>query len=468
MNKTRKALVYLFLDFVLSSCAWFVFFVMRRFVFENSAETSDHKAFEQIVPAMIIGTYWVFLYGLGGLYVDPYRKSRLREFFQILKFTLFGVILIFFLVFLDDLRPNTISYQFYGYYFLIQFLIIASIHFLLSTITNIRIRKRKIGFPTLIIGSGDQARKIWKEIDSARKSLGFKVIGYVPIPEAESNHFYGKLKRLGVLPQLREVIQKRKIEEVIIALDRENKEMLLEIVQLLEGTSAKVKIVPGIYDYILGSVKTTHILGSPLVEIFPDILSTSEKFAKRAMDVAVSTTFLVLFSPLYLMLAIAVKGNSRGPVFFRQERIGKGGAPFKIIKFRTMVVDAEKLSGPALSSDNDPRITKVGRFLRKSRLDEIPQFWNVLKGDMSLVGPRPERQFFIDQIVVKAPHYRHLQRVKPGITSWGQVKFGYAENVDEMIERLTFDILYIENISLLLDIKIILYTVIVMIEGRGK
>lgn len=467
MNKTRKAFTYFLLDFLLSSSAWFLFFIMRRFVFENSAETSDPKAFDQIVPALIIGSYWVFLYGLGGLYVDPYRKSRLREFFQIFKFSLVGVILIFFLVFLDDPRPSTIPYRFYGYYFIIQFSIIATIHFILSTITNIRIRKRKIGFPTLIIGSGDQAMKIWKELNSMRKSLGFRVVGYIPIPDADVNHFYGKLKRVGQLNQLREIIGKRKIEEVIIALDREDKMMLMEIVQLLEGTTAKVKIVPGIYDYILGSVKTTHILGSPLVEIFPDILSTSEKFAKRAMDIAVSITFLVIFSPLYLLLAILVKTNSKGPAFFRQERIGKGGTPFKIIKFRTMVIDAEK-AGPALSSDHDPRITKVGRFLRKSRLDEIPQFWNVLKGDMSLVGPRPERQFFIDQIVQKAPHYRHLQRVKPGITSWGQVKFGYAENVDQMIERLTFDILYIENISLLLDLKIMLYTVIVMIEGRGK
>ncbi|MCL4142090.1 UNVERIFIED_CONTAM: hypothetical protein GTU68_046685 [Idotea baltica] len=159
--------------------------------------------------------------------------------------------------------------------------------------------------------------------------------------------------------------------------------------------------------------------------------------------------------------------DSKGPIFYSQERIGKQGQPFKILKFRTMHTDAEK-AGPALSSDHDPRITKVGKWLRKLRLDELPQFWNVLIGEMSIVGPRPERQFFIDQIVKIAPHYRHLHKVRPGITSWGQVKYGYASNVTEMVQRLQFDILYLENMSLALDLKIILYTIIVIVEGRGK
>lgn len=468
MNKTRKALTYLLLDFAVSYGVWILFFLMRRYVFENATFAfSDKKAYVQLIPAAIIAFYWVFLYAVGGLYSDPYRKSRLREFFQVLKFTLLGVIIIFFRIFLDDPKPADIPYRFYLYYFLIQFLSIAVVHFIISSNTNSRIRKRKIGFPTIILGCGDQAFRIWNELKSMRKSLGFDIIGFVSPPEADKNLFYGKLKHFGDISRLREIISRRKIEEVIIALDQGDKSQLMDVIQMLEGTSARVKIVPGIYDYILGSVKTTHILGSPLIEIFPDILSTPEKFLKRAIDVSASLLFLLIFSPVYLAIALAVKIDSKGPVFFRQERIGKGGEPFKIIKFRTMVTDAEKF-GPALSSDHDPRITKVGRFLRKTRLDEIPQFWNVVKGEMSLVGPRPERQFFIDQIVEKAPHYRHLHRVRPGITSWGQVKFGYAENVDEMIERLTFDILYIENMSLLLDLKIILYTVIVMIEGRGK
>jgi exopolysaccharide biosynthesis polyprenyl glycosylphosphotransferase len=218
---------------------------------------------------------------------------------------------------------------------------------------------------------------------------------------------------------------------------------------------------------VLGMVKMNNILGAMLVEVDFEVMPQWQKTAKRAFDIALSLIALIIGIPLYVLIAVAIKTDSRGPVFFRQERIGFKGKPFQIFKFRSMRTDAEH-SGPQLSSEKDPRRTKVGGFLRKTRLDELPQFINVLTGDMSIVGPRPERQFFIEQIVKKAPYYVRLHRIKPGITSWGQVKFGYAENVDEMIERMKYDILYLENMSLGLDIKIMIYTGLIMIQGRGK
>ncbi|MBZ0099681.1 MAG: exopolysaccharide biosynthesis polyprenyl glycosylphosphotransferase, partial [Taibaiella sp.] len=221
------------------------------------------------------------------------------------------------------------------------------------------------------------------------------------------------------------------------------------------------------YDIISGSVKTSNVYDAVLIHIHPDLMPDWQRVCKRTIDIIASLIALVVLSSLLLFAAIRVKLSSPGPVIFRQQRVGLFGRPFYIYKFRSMYLNAEK-DGPALSSHEDPRITGWGRFMRKWRIDELPQFYNILKGEMSLVGPRPERQYFIDRIITTHPHYKYLHKVKPGLTSWGMVQFGYAENVEEMVERMKYDLLYIENCSLALDIKIMMYTLMVIFQGRGK
>jgi exopolysaccharide biosynthesis polyprenyl glycosylphosphotransferase len=226
-------------------------------------------------------------------------------------------------------------------------------------------------------------------------------------------------------------------------------------------------MIPDMYDILSGFVRISSIFGTPLIEVDALVMPQWQQSLKRVMDIFCSLFALLILTPLFILLWALIKMDSKGPVIYKQPRVGRWGKPFTIYKFRTMRVDAEK-NGPALSSSADNRMTKIGKWLRKFRLDELPQFYNVLIGDMSLVGPRPERQFFIDQIVPLAPHYKLLHRVRPGITSWGQVKYGYAENVDQMVERLKYDILYIENMSLALDFKIAIYTILTILKAEGK
>lgn len=468
---SRKILlntVYLVSDFLITLIIWIAFVYFRRETFEGEGHLRDLQ--QQLINASVISIYWIILYAIAGLYTKPFRRSRLHEIIQIFKYSLIGVLIIFFLIFLDDpipARNPSTQRVVLTIYMSLQFGAITLMRFILTTRTQIRIRRRKLTFPTLLIGCQDQAWTIFQDLEKMRRPLGYDFKGFITPEEPGNNRFRGKLKNFGGFDRLDEVIKSRKIEEVIIALEKDESNQVGRVIELCAQSAVNIKVVPGVYDYIVGSVKVSHILGAPLIEVFPQIMRPWERVGKRLFDVLGSLFALIFLAPVYLVLAILIKLDSEGPIFFKQTRIGKNGKPFGIYKFRTMYTDAEK-HGPALSSDSDPRITKVGLQLRKMRLDELPQFWNVLIGEMSIVGPRPERQFYIDKIVEIAPHYLHLHKVKPGITSWGQVKYGYASNVEEMVERLKFDILYMENISLALDIKILLYTVIVIVEGRGK
>lgn len=469
-NKAHlQRIKYVLGDFVMSNLAWLSYNCMRwkmgavvGHATLSSYLTSNMVVLGQIFFPLLMMVTYIF----SGYYNNVCRKSRVQELLTTAASAGINTLLIFFIALINDVvgvRGND-----YEMIFILWALLFGMVYLVRALITNIAARQiatRKWTFPTLIIGSGSAALLFFNKLCSQRKSSGYDIRGFVNIPG--ENPVKGNPLPCYELDELKEVCEKEGIWELIVVPSREDDAQNMKAINKLFSLDLPIMISPKQFNMMQSQVHITDIYGEPLVNISRSGMSDSGKNIKRAIDILVSVLALIALTPLYIIVALIIKCTSPGPVFYLQERVGLHNKPFNIIKFRSMIQNAEANGKPQLSSDDDPRITSFGRFMRKYRIDELPQFWNVLKGEMSIVGPRPERKYYVDQILQRVPSYALLHQIRPGITSMGMVKFGYARNVDEMVERVTHDMIYLDNMSLLNDLRIIIYTIKIVFTGRG-
>lgn len=455
---------YIVSDLVGAAITWLSFYFLRTIIYQYPFAIPSGFFFGGLL--YIIG--WLSLHFLSGAYEDVYHKSVVPEFFRTLIVSLIGCLtLLFFFILKNKLGNNLYYYhEFYSLLLPVFFITLLS-RLLFLHLIKYQLKNNKVIFNVLLIGSGKNATQFFNSFISTKNNAGYLITSFLNTNGNTNIGLPETIKKYNDLRNLHHIIDSDKIEEVIITVEKNERDLLTSILRQLSDKDVNIKITADAVDIISGAVQANNVMGVPLIDVHSGLLPSWQKNIKRLLDISIAVIALIFLSPLLLYIAIRTKFSSPGSILFLQERIGFKGKPFIIYKFRSMLQNAEQ-NGPMLSSSNDIRITQWGKIMRKWRLDELPQLWNIIKGEMSLVGPRPERKFYIDQIVQQHSEYKYLLKVKPGLTSWGMVKFGYACTLNEMIERMPYDIMYIENVSIVLDLKIMLHSITIILSGKGK
>ncbi len=439
-----------------------------------------------IIPVGVLAGYWLCVFLFFGMYRERYADSRFDELVSVTKVVTVGVLILVFAIFIETLEPGATRSLIFFYWAAVLTLV-ATGRIIVRSVQKAFILRGKGLHKALVVGWTDRVEQLYEEV-ARYPEAGLRIVGAIRMrrldePEpvaaggkasysiANGDETFARVAdeddvhSIEALPRL---IDRLEVQDVLIALGSEDHGPLMDVLRLCDGKAVSLKLIPDFYTLIGGMARTEHMYGLPLIEVLPEPMPAWEQSTKRLIDIAVSFVVLAAGLPVWAGIAVLIRATSPGPAIYRQQRVGQSGKQFTMYKYRTMRENAEAETGPVWAQANDPRYTPLGRWLRKTRLDEIPQFWNVLKGDMSLVGPRPERPYFVQRLSEEIPLYSRRHRVKPGITGWAQVKWKYDTSLDDVRQKVKYDLFYIENVNLRMDFKILFRTVRTTLLGKGQ